>query len=428
MASNITNTSSMDWTQAAVAGVQALGNIGTAIAGGQRRSKMRYQNELNKQMADHQFDLQRQMIAEQNTYNSPLEQMKRFGAAGLNPNLVYSQGTPGNQTEIAKYQTPEQKAVSNTTWSDVLSGVSKSFQDGLNALLTKMQIKKLEKETEGQDLENQYKADSMADRIAQQGVQLGIMTGNREMIQKALSWYDSQQQQQYNINYWTAQSLAEKWKSQLWDNSIKKQTYNDVVLGSHLNYQNNLRKFNLDSFFDPLERHSKLTLNAANEKKALSQAYLAGVQGDDLIATRPSRINLMNNQADVAFYNAGNGALNFLRNYNTYNDTDENGTPYYLKSYRGDSQSKWFGGEIKRKENQNWRTDKWFDRGERVLDMALKFVPVYGQMYMLNNSLGKYSSPTPKPLMRSKTRYDYDGDRLYKDIYDYQMPYDSFYE
>lgn len=35
----------------------------------------------------------------QNEYNSPASQMRRYQAAGLNPNLVYSQGTPGQQSE-----------------------------------------------------------------------------------------------------------------------------------------------------------------------------------------------------------------------------------------------------------------------------------------------------------------------------------------
>jgi len=38
-------------------------------------------------------------VRTQNEYNSPRSQMQRYQAAGLNPHLVYSQGTPGNQSE-----------------------------------------------------------------------------------------------------------------------------------------------------------------------------------------------------------------------------------------------------------------------------------------------------------------------------------------
>lgn len=42
----------------------------------------------------------------QNAYNSPAEQMKRFGAAGLNPHLIYGQGSAGNSSSTPNYQPP----------------------------------------------------------------------------------------------------------------------------------------------------------------------------------------------------------------------------------------------------------------------------------------------------------------------------------
>lgn len=46
----------------------------------------------------------------QNAYNDPAMQMERYKAAGLNPNLVYSQGSPGNAT--SSYQAPKMDAMS----------------------------------------------------------------------------------------------------------------------------------------------------------------------------------------------------------------------------------------------------------------------------------------------------------------------------
>lgn len=44
----------------------------------------------------------------QNEYNSPQAQMARLQAAGLNPNLVYGQNAPGNQSgQIPKYNVPQ---------------------------------------------------------------------------------------------------------------------------------------------------------------------------------------------------------------------------------------------------------------------------------------------------------------------------------
>lgn len=61
---------------AIIAGAGALMNII-----GQRRSRT----------------LNERYVRDQNTYNSPRSQMMRYQAAGLNPALIYSQGSPGNQ-------------------------------------------------------------------------------------------------------------------------------------------------------------------------------------------------------------------------------------------------------------------------------------------------------------------------------------------
>jgi len=63
-------------------------------------------NESQIAQAQLGYDEQKKMIAQQNAYNSPASQMARYASAGLNPNLIYGQGTPGNQSEIAKYTPP----------------------------------------------------------------------------------------------------------------------------------------------------------------------------------------------------------------------------------------------------------------------------------------------------------------------------------
>lgn len=55
------------------------------------------QAKHNKGLAVYQNEANREMIREQLEYDTPKNQMARFQDAGLNPNLVYGQGTPGNQ-------------------------------------------------------------------------------------------------------------------------------------------------------------------------------------------------------------------------------------------------------------------------------------------------------------------------------------------
>lgn len=79
------------------AGVSLLGNFLTG------------ENKYERDRNDANRDWDRQ-----NEYNSPKNQMARFKEAGLNPNLIYGQGTPGNASatpvSMQKSGAPEHKA------------------------------------------------------------------------------------------------------------------------------------------------------------------------------------------------------------------------------------------------------------------------------------------------------------------------------
>lgn len=83
------------------AGTGVLQNIFNAGA-------VRRVNESQKDLARYQVDLERQLINEQNAYNTPASQMARYQEAGLNPNLIYGNGSSsaGNQNTIARYNAP----------------------------------------------------------------------------------------------------------------------------------------------------------------------------------------------------------------------------------------------------------------------------------------------------------------------------------
>lgn len=67
----------------------------------------------------------------QNEYNTPAAQMQRFKDAGLNPNLVYSQGNPGNAGAIATPQrgTPDLKAPDYRHIGDDVGNALAAFQN-----------------------------------------------------------------------------------------------------------------------------------------------------------------------------------------------------------------------------------------------------------------------------------------------------------
>lgn len=86
------------------AGAQA---IGSAVGAGMTRKQQKREIEARKAEAELAYQRQVEFWHMQNAYNSPEEQMKRFTAAGLNPHLIYGQGTPGNATSMAEYRPPE---------------------------------------------------------------------------------------------------------------------------------------------------------------------------------------------------------------------------------------------------------------------------------------------------------------------------------
>lgn len=63
----------------------------------------RRQNKKNLELAKFQNDANQAAIDRQNAYNTPAAQMARYKDAGLNPNLIYSQGSSGNQSSISQY-------------------------------------------------------------------------------------------------------------------------------------------------------------------------------------------------------------------------------------------------------------------------------------------------------------------------------------
>ena len=92
----------LDLLGAGVGLTNAVGNVASTLL----------TNKANKELARYSFDMQRQMIQEQNAYNSPLQQISRYQEAGLNPSLIYGSGqaSAGNQSSIAKYEAPHLQA------------------------------------------------------------------------------------------------------------------------------------------------------------------------------------------------------------------------------------------------------------------------------------------------------------------------------
>lgn len=77
--------------------------IAAAIAAGASIWSQRKQSKENKKLAEFQAAKNKEMLDDQLEYNTPANQMRRYQDAGMNPHLVYGQGSPGNQNAPLSY-------------------------------------------------------------------------------------------------------------------------------------------------------------------------------------------------------------------------------------------------------------------------------------------------------------------------------------
>ena len=88
--------------------VSAGGNIVNDVVG-QIFAKRNIKNQLaaNKELGRYTNQMNIENWNRQNEYNTPKAQMQRYKDAGLNPNLIYGQGNPGNASGIHDYSQPQ---------------------------------------------------------------------------------------------------------------------------------------------------------------------------------------------------------------------------------------------------------------------------------------------------------------------------------
>lgn len=84
--------------------------------------------EANKNLSEYAYSKDLQMWNLANQYNSPTSQMARFKEAGLNPNLIYGQGSAGNASQLPKYQAPRAEYSYQTMKALPVLGAYQSLQ------------------------------------------------------------------------------------------------------------------------------------------------------------------------------------------------------------------------------------------------------------------------------------------------------------
>lgn len=126
----------------------------------------------NLALAEKQAKFQLDMINAQNQYNRPINQIARYEEAGLNPALIYGNGSSsaGNQSTIAKYERP------NIQYADlgpVLGGMAEQV---MNMKLKQQELNNLKQENQNKQSENWILMEE-AEKRQRENIIQGILSG-----------------------------------------------------------------------------------------------------------------------------------------------------------------------------------------------------------------------------------------------------------
>ncbi len=129
-----------------------LGVVGNFLGNKQAEKNQQLQNEFNAQEAQKTRDWQEKMWNLNNQYNTPLAQVNRLQDAGLNPNLVYGNGTMQNVSPMAS----SGAQASSTPFNDSIAARHAQNFDaimrGLQTAITMQELKN--KKSEGKNIES----------------------------------------------------------------------------------------------------------------------------------------------------------------------------------------------------------------------------------------------------------------------------------
>lgn len=114
----------------------ALGAGSSLLSFSGNKRQIRHQLAANKELADYQMQQNIQLWNMQNAYNTPAAQMHRYQEAGLNPNLVATQGNSGNAGAVTPYQAP------------TVDRAEMNFQNFLDSIMKASSIKNMDKQND----------------------------------------------------------------------------------------------------------------------------------------------------------------------------------------------------------------------------------------------------------------------------------------
>lgn len=241
------------------------GGIISAVSSSRQTKKT---NEANLELAKYSYQQQKEQIREQNRYNSPAMQMSRFSDAGLNPNLIYGQGNPGNQQSIPQFQPPRQD------WHYKpfdLPGVLEQYN---NLAMQRAQTDNVKASTEATRAAT---ANKVFDRLISQ---LKLKRGEFDLrkLEQLLPYDTQMRMQQADQSIWKSQSMAEQFRQMKGMNPLLlEEKYNKVRM-----QQSEAQKKEADALYAQLKAQMFKNQSMTPSDNIVLRLLVHALQGMDI--------------------------------------------------------------------------------------------------------------------------------------------------
>lgn len=310
------------------AGASALGNIlGFASSKAANETNLeiaRQNNQAQREMFHEQMAYNTDMWNKQNEYNLPANQVQRLLAAGINPAAVYGNGTMSEAGQLTAPNAPNLQQAHVSPYDFDFSGVGQAVNAYYQNQLINEQKKKTAaetKHTEFMTLEGNKKLLPTLEFLQNQAKKEGVL-GDIARSQLAYA------QDSY---YWNLKQLRNEVRAQD-DQSryMQRQSYNmelqNGLMEVQLAYAPRLNEAQLRQYYATVKQiKAQIGLINANmmltdeqrkheiEKKTstIIQNGLSGLDFENKKATQDAMIDMIMNQADQQYYDAGNAAKFF---------------------------------------------------------------------------------------------------------------------
>lgn len=175
-----------------------LGLGGQIYSGIQSRKNVQDTIQARKKQANLAYEREQEQIKEMKKYNSPSQQMQRFEDAGLNPNLIYSQGTPGQQQHYAQYQPPTIDYTGRKPYIQDAPGI---FQDSMASYQT---AQSQQQQKIALDVSKELRANNM---LTERHINETINIAKRN---RKLNWETASEKKRVKVLGETAQKLIQE--------------------------------------------------------------------------------------------------------------------------------------------------------------------------------------------------------------------------